>query len=140
MGGLTHQEMRSTLAPFRRTILASKAGARGLLPCTSLPPTAFNFGTTSSSSLPLTTASSAWTSGASLPVPRSPEHCVEDPSSNNLRSTLRIFVRSLAMPRSLRPYSPGLYGENGVWEDGYRACVRGCESAKAGGSFVVDDR
>lgn len=28
----THQEIRSMEAPFRKTILASNAGARGLLP------------------------------------------------------------------------------------------------------------
>lgn len=93
----THQDMRSIEAPFRRTIFASKAEPRGLLPCGGISLLAY-----------LGMAKSLSPTDLDLS------------SGNNLLSTLVSFVRSLAVPRSDLPYSPGRYGENGVRDAAYR--------------------
>ena len=105
-------------APFLNTIFASNALPSGLLPCI---PSLSLLGTPSSSP----------------PLPSRPD--LDLSSGNSLLSTLvAILVRSLAMPRSERPYSPGRYGENGVWEEAEyleRCCCGGGSVTKAGGSL-----
>jgi hypothetical protein len=77
----THQEIRSTGAPFLNTILAWKAGAKGELPLF-------------------------------LPLP-SPSSSSSPKRPNSLLSTLFLPAPEVRPPD--RPYSPGRYGEKGVY-------------------------
>lgn len=92
----THQLIRSTDAPARKINLASKGGCNGLLPL-------FRFGCSCSCSCSSSSPSSCLPRALTLPL-------------NNLRSSpSRVRSDCAAVRAERRVYSPGRYGDRGVY-------------------------